>query len=113
MSNQANIENELMIDGWMKEVAVEDLPPSIQQIADVIGFRPALLLIKHYGGEMLYLPKPDSIYRSFRDKRIKQEFNGYNYKELAQKYGITVSWVREILADTPHPDQMNIFEIEA
>ncbi|PSJ67006.1 hypothetical protein C7J99_22995 [Brevibacillus brevis] len=95
----------------MQEVTLKELSSTALEIAEIIGIEATLKLIKKFGGDMLYLPKEETIFRSIRDKRIKAEYNGANYKELAQKYNITVSWVREILADTPHPDQMNIFDI--
>ncbi|WP_051967842.1 Mor transcription activator family protein [Brevibacillus thermoruber] len=108
----AQAKEEVKLDDWMSEVTLNELSSTALEIAEIIGIEPTLKLIKRFGGDMLYLPKEETIFRSIRDKRIKAEFNGSNYKELAQKYKITVAWVREILADTPHPDQMSIFDVQ-
>ncbi|MGC5328930.1 Mor transcription activator family protein [Brevibacillus sp. SYSU BS000544] len=98
------------LDDWANQVTMDELPPTTRPIANLIGIESTVKLIRKFGGDMLYLPKEDTLFRSIRDKRIKSEFNGSNYRELAQKYNISVSWVREILADTPHPGQMNIMD---
>jgi mor transcription activator family len=45
------------------------------------------------------------------------EFNGYNYNELAKKYGLTSVMIRNIIREkiretgrTPQPEQMSLFD---
>ena len=38
-----------------------------------------------------------------------KEYNGYNAKELAQKYELSVNWVLNICKDNPLPEQQSLF----
>jgi Mor family transcriptional regulator len=97
---------------WVIDLSPADLPEPLCKIANLIGVRNAVILSQNYGGITFYLPKTDAALRMFRDKRIKAEFNGYNYKELAIKYGITEMWVRNIVAGhDKETGQMNLLEM--
>ncbi len=41
----------------MEHLPLEHLPPKLQEIAEYCGKRLALLLLKHYGGGHLHIPK--------------------------------------------------------
>jgi len=43
--------------------------------------------------------------RDFIKKQIVEEYNGYNVRELATKYGYTEKWIRKILKE--HIDSNN------
>ena len=47
-----------------------------------------------------------------RNRRVKKEYNGYNLKELAEKYNLTTVQIRNILKDEPMIGQMSIFDME-
>ena len=79
------------------QIQVEDLPPDFQDLADIIGFETTLKLIENRSGEGMYIPKVEKIYRAARDRTIRKEFNGANLRELAHKYGLTVTWIRSIV----------------
>lgn len=49
------------------------------------------------GGSYMYIPKMEVVSRTVRDSMIRQEFNGYNYKQLAQRYGLSEVWIRKIV----------------
>ena len=85
-----------MINGY--DIKMEDLPPEFRGIADEIGLSPALRLVELRGGDGIYVPKADKICRAARDRAIRSEFNGNNYRELAKKHGLTVVWIRAIVA---------------
>ena len=46
-----------------------------------------------------------------RNRRIKKEWNGYNSKELAEKYNLTTKQIGNILKDEPMIGQMSIFDM--
>jgi Mor family transcriptional regulator len=77
----------------------DDLPPELQEVADLIGFDNVLALVHARGGESLYIPKPERIAAAARNRAIRAQFNGRNYRELAARHNLTVTWVREILAE--------------
>lgn len=95
---------------WLKEINSDMLPNPYSEISKMIGLDNTLKLVEKYQGTAIYLPKLDITLRKIRDKKIKDEFNGSNHRELAHKYGLTEVWIRQIIAE-PEPDQMNIFDL--
>lgn len=79
-------------------IKMEDLPLIYQALAKIIGPENTLKLAEEFGGQELYFLKLRLLKE--RDRRIIEEFNGGNTRELAKKYGVTPSWVREILKKT-------------
>lgn len=79
-------------------IKYEDLPKEQQEFADIIGFEPYIKLVKNYGGGSIYIPGVKTIENIYKKRQIKAEFNGFNYKELAQKYHLSTTWIREILS---------------
>ncbi len=62
-------------------------------------------LHKKYGGFKIYIPQRMPNYK----EKILEEFNGYNYDELAYKYNTTRSNVEEIVKQNK-PDEPSLFE---
>ena len=50
-------------------------------------------IYSRYGGFTVYVPKKDGNYK----EKILEEFNGYNFKELAYKHGFAVASIRRII----------------
>lgn len=102
-----------MADNWLEEIAaemtVDNLPESYQQIAEIVGIENALKLADHLGGLYFYYPQLDSLLRAKRDERIQKEFTGNNHRELARKYNLSESWIRNIVQRKPALEQTEIF----
>jgi len=82
------------------DIKLEDLHPTYQVFASLIGIEAALIIGQELGGANIYLPKLDidqMIAVRERNNKIIEEFNGSNHAELARKYHITDITVREIL----------------
>jgi len=84
----------------MEHITLDDLDADQRQLAELIGIESYRKLILTYAGTYLYIPKLDAFERMVRDEKIKRDFNGYNYKYLAHKYGLTEISIRNIVADT-------------
>ena len=97
---------------WYKEINPEELPPAYRDLSKLIGIENTFVVAKHYQGTGLYLPKLDGVLADLRNKKIKREFNGGNYKELAIKYGLTERWVREIVGVNECDNQISIFDTQ-
>lgn len=82
---------------WLKDLQPADLPDPYNEIAAKVGVETVLILAQEFGGMMHYFPKLDRSLRKVRDKKIKEEFNGLNQRQLARKYDLTVSQIRVIL----------------
>lgn len=94
---------------WMNELPVEQFPEPYQTMAREIGVRNTIKLARHFAGMGMYFPKLDDALAVVRNKRIKEEFNGSNYKDLARKYNLTERWIYEILKTEEIKDQTSLF----
>ena len=68
------------------------------------------MLSNYARGDELYFPKVENVVSPARNRRIKKEFNGYNSKELADKYNLTIKQIQNIMKDEPPVGQMSIEE---
>lgn len=80
-----------------KMVTINDFPEGTKEFVDVMGIEIAIKIIDYCGGGMLYFPTKKSLTRCVRNRVIKNEFNGGNYRNIANKYGISEMQVRNIL----------------
>ena len=78
-------------------ICIEDIPEDYRALAKDIGIDNLLKVACSLGGCTLYIPKEEYFTKNIRDNIIKREFDGYNYKALATKYGLSETWVRKIL----------------
>lgn len=97
-------------DNWIDEITKEMIPETYYTIADAIGIKNLIILSQTFGGSMLYIPKYDSLTKSIRDAKIKKEFNGANYRDLALKYNLSESTIRNIINSEVIDGQMTIFD---
>lgn len=82
------------------ELMMEELREEQREIAEVIGLDSYLQLTKKFGGTSIYIAKAEEILnRKNRDEKIRNEFNGCNYAQLAGKYGLTEVWIRTIVLE--------------
>ena len=82
-----------------EEIRLEDLSEGQQEVAALIGPENFRKLMEAYGGAYLYIPKTDRLERMERNERIRAEFDGYNFRELARKYDLTEITIRSIVSD--------------
>ena len=87
------------MEEWLSEIDPKELGGIMGQIAELIGLEATLKLAQTFGGANLYIPKPDLLLASMRDRRIRDEYRqGKTVRELALRYNLSESWVREVLA---------------
>lgn len=55
------------------------------------------VLVGCMGGVRLTFPDLEDLYRQERNRRIKNEFTGFNYEELAIRYRLKCRQVRRIV----------------
>lgn len=87
----------MRIEDFIDEMTPSDLPDPYNMMAELIGIDSTVKIIKSFGGTRIYLPKAELVIQTFRNERILKEYNGFNVKELAKKYGLTENWTRTIL----------------
>lgn len=98
----------------MEKVIIEDLDrlqPLVQRAVNIIGVQAFVRLCAEFGGVPLYFPKIESVLVKARERVLLQEFDGYNYRELALKYGVSETWIRQIMSkDKMDKNSMSLFE---
>lgn len=94
----------------IENLTIDDLPEKYRRIAEIIGVEKLLVLAKEFGGDELYIPQIETLIKDWRDKRIRQEYNGANADELARKYELSVRWVRALCSDLPQNGQLSLFD---
>jgi Mor family transcriptional regulator len=82
---------------WLEGLPADDLPEPFAEMVRVAGVGSVMDLAQALGGSVLYLPKPDVLRRMVRDKKIFNEFNGKNSRQIARKYGISERHVKRIV----------------
>ncbi len=71
-----------------------ELPHVYRELADLIGVENALRIAAYYAGRTVYFPYVD---RLIRNEIIRQEYKGYNVKELAERYRLSERQIRNIV----------------
>lgn len=92
------------------ETTIEDISESYRPVVEIIGIEKFLELSDYARGDELYFPKVENIIAPARNRRIKKEWNGYNSKELADRYNLTTKQIGNILKDEPVYGQMSLEE---
>lgn len=67
-----------------------------RMIAEAIGVEAMIKVAKLIGGTRFYYPQADKLLRPARDRCIREDFDGWNYGQLAVKYGLTDKAIRDI-----------------
>lgn len=100
------------MEAWIKGITIEDVPCQYHDMINAIGLEAFLSLMQSHGGTYYYIPKADQVLRKVRDDKIKTEFRGGNYKQLAIKYGLTEITIRRIVeGNNPQlPGQVDLFQ---
>lgn len=89
----------------MKEVFTEMDPKNIEskylngvyeEIANLLGVEVAIALHSTFRGQQLNFPV-NFFTSEFIGKQVIEEYNGYNIKQLATKYGYSEKWIRNII----------------
>lgn len=58
-------------------------------------------IVEIAGGLQIRVPDLQFLYRQERNRRIRYEFTGFNYEELAIKYRLKCRQVRRIVSEQP------------
>ena len=105
---------------WLDSLTIDDLEAPYDELADAVGLETAKKIARLYQGQQVYFPKLERKCDPLLKKTIKEEFDGYNYKELAEKYDYTERWIRKIVEDQverernkPPEGQMTFWEVES
>lgn len=76
-----------------QDMILENLSDAQREIVEVIGFEGYMKLVRLVNGDSIYIPKYSELLKPCIDAEIRENFDGYNYKELAEKYNLTVKTI--------------------
>ncbi len=84
------------------QISGEGFLPDIERLLNEVcgdprGSEVLKRLCKSYQGEKIEIPNMTKLYRQRRDEQIRAAFNGENFLELADEWGLTERWVRELI----------------
>ncbi len=81
----------------LKNSSLADSDGAFSLILHVFGKDTAIRFVRFFGGYNLYVPSERTVFRAIRDKKIREEFNGCNYDEIAAKYHLSARQIRNII----------------
>lgn len=102
--------DEELLNELIEDTTIDDIGERYREIVELIGIRNFVQLSNYARGDELYFPKVENVVSPARNRRIKKEFNGYNSKELADKYNLTIKQIQNIMKDEPPVGQMTFEE---
>ncbi|MGN1137103.1 MAG: Mor transcription activator family protein [Oscillospiraceae bacterium] len=101
----------------LNEITLEDLDQEQRELAECIGLDAYKKLVATYAGESITIRMPDRLTIRQRNSKICEEFNGYNFTELAHRYKLTERQIRYIVAtevtrrrNEPLENQISFFD---
>lgn len=81
-----------------KTIKSEYLNNAYSELASLIGIDAVIKIHATYRGQQMFFPM-DLFSKEFIRQQIIEEYNGYNIKQIAVKYGYTEKWVKKILKE--------------
>ena len=72
----------------IEETKMEDIAERYRSVADMVGIEKFVKLCDYSRGDPIYFPKTQNVLIPARNRKIRKEYNGWNSKELAEKYEI-------------------------
>ena len=81
-----------------KNIKGEYLNGAYSDLANLLGIEAVLKIHSAYRGQQMSFPV-QLFSKTFLKKQIVEEYDGYNVKQLATKYGYSEKWVRKILKE--------------
>lgn len=82
----------------VSNIKCEYLNGAYSELANLLGIEAVLKIHSAYRGQQITFPV-ELFSKEFLKKQIVDEYNGYNIKQLATKYGYSEKWVRQILKE--------------
>ncbi len=83
----------------LKHLQLEHLEGDQKQLAETVGIEAYRKIVSLYAGSVLYVPTVDRLTKKVRDCLIRDDYNGYNHRALARKYGVSEQWIRTIIGE--------------
>ena len=98
---------------WDEINPEQDLPGDLRELYEELGLEGVRYLVEQWGGTQLYIHSPDSVEKGWRDRQIRERWNGRNEGSLAKELGVSRRYVHRLLSApktrVPDPRQGDMF----
>ena len=81
-----------------QKIKGEYLNSAYSELANIIGIDAVLKIHATYRGQQIFFPV-DLFIKDFIKNQFIEEYDGYNVRHLASKYGYTEKWIKKILKE--------------
>ena len=91
-----NLDDIHIPDGQLPEP--HELPGDLALVAEVVGVRLTIELVRRFKGTHVYFRNLDHLLRRHRDRLIRRDYDaGMRAPDIARKYRLSERWVWQIL----------------
>jgi Mor family transcriptional regulator len=92
---------------------LDKLPGDLRRVAELIGLPHAMLLVEHFGGGYIIVPKCDEIKKEIRDNEIRALYDagGVTIRDLAYKYELTTRTINTVLGKDNEEVPLPLFDL--
>ena len=81
----------------LRKITIDDIPEAYREVAETIGLDVFIEVCRYCNGNLMYLPRIESLERKGRDREICARFDGGNYKQLAKMFRLSERRIRAIV----------------
>ena len=82
----------------------EDLNGIYCELAEIVGYENAVKIHKIFRGQQVSMPL-ELFSKEYRRRQIKNEFDGTNYKQLAQKFRCSERTIRRVVKENQNEQE--------
>lgn len=73
---------------------------TVAELVDLIGVENTIIVVKHFSGTQVYIPRFKNLAKECRDLEIYEDYKkGISYNALSTKYELTATAIRNIVAE--------------
>lgn len=89
----------MFTNNFFDNININNVDPKYQEIVEEIGVENFIKLMNKFGGSTIYIPKLNSAYSNEIKSYVISQYNGYNKKKLANKFGLSEKTIQNIISE--------------
>lgn len=89
----------MFTNNFFDNININNVDPKYQEIVEEIGVENFIKLIDKFGGSTIYIPKLNSAYSNEIKSYVISQYNGYNKRKLANKFGLSEKTIQNIISE--------------
>ena len=84
-----NYRGDFMEEKILEFIRVDDVPQGCKDLVEIFGMDTFISLVEYCGGSNVYIPSKGAIVKKARNRIMREVFDGGNYREIANRFGIS------------------------